>query len=47
MVNGDDKCSVKSMGLSKSRRNSESLGVVDKSFHVDTITDVDESDMLT
>ena len=47
MANGDNKCSVKSMGLSKLRRISELLGVVDKSFHVDTITDGDESDTLT
>ena len=46
-ANGDNKCSVKSMGLSRSRRISESLGVIDKSFHLDTITDGDESDMLT
>ena len=35
------------MGLSNSRRISESLGVGGKSFHVDTITDGDESDTLT
>ena len=41
------KCPVKSMGLSKLRRISKLLGVDDKSFHVDTITDGDESNSLT
>ena len=34
------------MGSSRSRRISESFDVVDKSFHVDTMTDGDESDTL-
>ena len=46
IANGDNMCPVKSMGLSNLRRISELLGVDDKSFHVETITDGDESDSL-
>ena len=45
MKNGDNKCPVKSIGLSNLRRISE-LDGVDKSFHVDTITDGVDSDSL-